>query len=313
MQRMQMMLTAPQLRNLNNQKSFQMSHHQLINGTGGTKHVELELTPEGHHRLFKNINAGKGHRFKPHEINGGSFFGTLKKIGNVAKSVIPKNIVKDAANFAINRTPLGNNPIASSLINAGVDKAYGNGLFSSIGKVLNKIPKDFTKNLINKGLDVAGVSNPILKGVVNAGVDGAYKATGGKLVKGSAESKARMAHLRSLKGKGIGSFLKNTVKSIKNNGIRGTASNLLTEGINKATGSQLGNSLQPLINQGINKGLDRLNVGVGINPCSCLVRDVKRKPYRSGKNYGGAIVASLGGLEGYNHGNNIHGGSFSSW
>jgi hypothetical protein len=302
----QMLLTSPQLRNLNKGKPFQMSHNQLINGTGN-KHVELHLSPDEHHRLMKNIQYGKGHRFKMDEIRGGSFLGSLGKVAKSVTKVIPKSVAQTAVDLALNTTPLGGTPIGNALGQTAVNSAYGSGF--NVGNFLKKnIPKNVVKDVINTGLSKVGANNPITQSLVNTGVNSAY---GGKLQKGSPEMKAKMAHLRSLrKGKGIGSIVKGVINNVKKNGIRKGVADSLVDGINSATGTKVGNVLQPLIHQGINKGLDKVNIGVGMNPCSQLTNEVKMKAYRKGGKRGGnIIVASLGGKSGYLNGN-IQGGSF---
>ena len=359
----QMLLTSPQLRNLNNGKAFQMSHHQLINGTGN-KHVELHLSPDEHHRLMKNIQYGKGHRFKMNEIRGGSFLGSLSKAAKSITKVIPKSVAQTGVDIALNSTPLGgtpignelgqtivnkaygnglfgdighaikkaipkniakdvintglstigaNNPITQSLVNTGVNSAYGHGLFSNIGNAIKKaVPKSVAKDIVKTGLQTVGLNNPIAQSLVNAGVNSAY--SGGKLKKGSLEMKARMAHLRSMrKGKGIGSFVKGIASNVKKSGIRNGLADSLIDGINSVSGTKLGNTLQPLIHQGINKGLDKVNVGVGINPCSQLTDEVRTKVYKTGRRRGNGIIGTIGGTSGFNHGNGLHGGSFASF
>ena len=92
-------LTAPQLRNFQNQKPFQLSHSQLSGNSKGNHAVEIHLNPPSLSKLLKNIQQGKGFRFSTNHIVGGSFLGSIaRSVGNHVKDAaigVGKEVVKD--------------------------------------------------------------------------------------------------------------------------------------------------------------------------------------------------------------------------
>ena len=92
-------LTAPQLRNFQNQKPFQLSHSQLSGNSKGNHAVEIHLNPPSLSKLLKNIQQGKGFRFSPNHIQGGSLLGDITRtVGHHVKDAaigVAKEVVKD--------------------------------------------------------------------------------------------------------------------------------------------------------------------------------------------------------------------------
>ena len=101
-------LTTPQLRNYQNQKPFQLSHSQLSGNSKGNHTVEIHLNPPSFTKLLKNMNQGKGFRFSPNHIQGGSFLGDIaRKVGHHAKD-IAIDVAKDAVKNKVKKmTGLG--------------------------------------------------------------------------------------------------------------------------------------------------------------------------------------------------------------
>ena len=108
-------LTAQQLRNFQNQKPFQLSHSQLSGNSKGNHTVEIHLNPPSLTKLLKNIQGGKGFRFSPNHIVGGSLLddiarktkNTFRDVGNHAKD-IAIDVAKDAVKSKVKKmTGLG--------------------------------------------------------------------------------------------------------------------------------------------------------------------------------------------------------------
>lgn len=113
MHSVRLILTDAQLRKMQSSTPFQLSHKQLSGGSQGKHEVTIQLPESDSRRLVSNVKNGKGFRFNPEKVKGGSVFGrrlknTFRKVKNTARDVgkfvvknVPKNLAKDAVNLAI--------------------------------------------------------------------------------------------------------------------------------------------------------------------------------------------------------------------
>ena len=138
MSSVKLILTDAQLRKMKNSSPFQLSHKQLSGQSTGKHEVTITL-PEGDtRRLVNNVQRGKGFRFDPKKIKGGATYwqrqarrtkNALRKIGKTAKDVgkfvtknVPKELVKDVANLAIDELDLPSE--SKGIVDKGIDLGY---------------------------------------------------------------------------------------------------------------------------------------------------------------------------------------------
>ena len=152
MSSVKLILTDAQLRKMKSSSPFQLSHKQLSGKSTGKHEITITLPESDSRRLISNIHKGKGFRFDPKKIEGGATYwqrqarrakNTLRKIGNTAKDVgkfvvknVPKEVVKEAADLAIDELELP--PESKKIVNKGIDLGYtsqgkGVGIVRSVG------------------------------------------------------------------------------------------------------------------------------------------------------------------------------------
>ena len=140
MKKVKLNLTTAQLRKHNKGLPFQLTHNQLTGSSTGKHVVELDIHENDAKRLLKNIKLKKGFRFKPPgaAVQGGATYwerqkrrakNTLRKVGNTARDVgkfvaknVPKSVVKDVANLAIDELELPDE--TKALVDKGIDYGY---------------------------------------------------------------------------------------------------------------------------------------------------------------------------------------------
>ena len=292
----QVFLTTAQKRNFEHGKAFQLSSSQLQETTG-KHHVEIYLSGPHYHKLMKNIKGHKGFRFTPEIVLGGSI---LSSLGKAAKSVgrfIAHNVSKDAVKSGLNglamvgSTALGHpelGALASHGINMAVDAGYGHHDKSvSMRDHAMNTARDIGNHYAPQAEQYAQHHHPHAYQAYQVGrqIHSDYKGyggrgmKGGKLKKGSAEMKEKMARLRSMRKGGdiLGNLRKafdpkqngvaktfNQAKSTVAPYIRPAITQGIAAGIDMMTGTPIGSVATPAISRAVNSGLDRANIGVGL-------------------------------------------------
>ena len=148
MSSVKLILTDAQMRKMKSSSPFQLSHKQLSGESTGKHELTIGLPESDARRLVGNIQKGKGFRFDPKKMEGGATYfqrqarrakNTLRKIGNTAKDVgkfvaknIPKDLVKEIANVAIDELDLP--PESKRIVDKGIDLGY-----KSQGKGMEKM------------------------------------------------------------------------------------------------------------------------------------------------------------------------------
>ena len=206
-------LTSKQHKNILKGKAVRVSHAQLTGEEFNV--VPINVDDAMFRKIQSSMRRGKGVQIKSAihplptieddassveggKVNWKKVGKTLTKVGNKVvaptieqvKKYVPQNVVKKGliagadtlltAGTAMTGIPMvGAIPVVNQGIDSGVDAAYKTD-FRKKG-ALKKFKNEFVKD---------------------AATDVAVKSlTGGRLAKGSEEAKARMAHLRSLRGK----------------------------------------------------------------------------------------------------------------
>ena len=125
---MKLILTDAQLKKMKASNPFQLSHKQLSGQSKGKHEVTLELPESDSRRLVSNVQQGKGFRFNPKKFLRQAR-NTAKKVGNVARKTgkfvvdnVPKDVVKDVANLAIDKLDLP--PETKTAVDKGIDIGY---------------------------------------------------------------------------------------------------------------------------------------------------------------------------------------------
>jgi hypothetical protein len=148
MSSVKLILTDAQMRKMKSSSPFQLSYKQLSGQSTGKHELTIGLPESDARRLVGNIQKGKGFRFNPKKMEGGATYfqrqarrakNTLRKIGNTAKDVgkfvaknIPKDLVKEIANVAIDELDLP--PESKRIVDKGIDLGY-----KSQGKGMEKM------------------------------------------------------------------------------------------------------------------------------------------------------------------------------
>lgn len=229
----------------------QISHAQM--GSGAGEHV-IMLHPGNAKKLMGAYTKGKGIRIMLHPeevehtvMHGRGFGKFVKKVGKVVKGVLTSPEMKELGKQV---TSMGADAVGTLVSQYSGDPAAGMALSASLKKASSaaidsgsykKGVKSIKKDAIDAG-EKAGlkvidkyIDDPELKSKAKDALLGAEKQAeaydpvkgyglyAGGLKKGSPEMAAKMAHLRSLKGQGVG---KKIVKGLKSAG-KHTASALL--------------------------------------------------------------------------------------
>ena len=128
MHSVKLILTDAQLKKMKSSNPFQLSHRQLSGQSEGKHEVTLELPESDSRRLVSNVQQGKGFRFNPKKFLRQAR-NTAKKVGNVARKTgkfvvdnVPKDVVKDVANLAIDKLELP--PETKTAVDKGIDIGY---------------------------------------------------------------------------------------------------------------------------------------------------------------------------------------------
>ena len=113
-EKIELNLTAAQLRKMKTGKPFQLSHVQLVEGTTLSRHeVEISVSANTAKKIRSALKRGKGFRFSPSLIEGGSLKSFMKSASNTVqkgaqfvasntgrvveagKSMVDKNMLKN--------------------------------------------------------------------------------------------------------------------------------------------------------------------------------------------------------------------------
>jgi hypothetical protein len=85
-EKIELNLTTAQLRKMRSGKPFQLSHVQLMEGTTSSRHeVEIAVSAHTAKKIRSALKRGKGFRFTPALIEGGSLKSFMKKASNVVQ------------------------------------------------------------------------------------------------------------------------------------------------------------------------------------------------------------------------------------
>ena len=190
-------LTTPQLRKFHRSQPFQLSHDQLIGNGLGHHEVELDLHPNHHRRIQSNIRGGRGFRFSPETIRGGSLLGSLKKgvmrTGQYIRKNVPKSALQTAVHKIADRANLGD--IGRYALDKGLDIGYSN----TSGADLKRQAIDFGKDFLQKKMEGRGFHRP-KKGSAEAKAWGERmkqlrmaKKNGGEMIEGGSTYAQRLA------------------------------------------------------------------------------------------------------------------------
>ena len=184
---------------------------------------------------MKNIQSGKGFRFTPKNVKGGSLMSVVKKIIPKDMAKMGLNAMADMAGLATTGTPIG--LMAMPLINNMVDHAYGDKSLKDLGNSALNSAKNYAVqqghqyaqqnypyayNMYNQAQNMnAGnfqqMANQYAQQHMSSNPYADFRGYSGRgLKKGSPEMKERMAKLRAMrKGKKDGEGLFRTIHSIK--------------------------------------------------------------------------------------------------
>lgn len=142
MHSVKLILTDAQLRKMQSLAPFQLSHNQLSGRSQGKHEVTIQLPESDSRRLVSNVKNGKGFRFHPNKISGGTTYrqrqarrarNTFRKVKNTARDVgkfvaknIPKDLAKDVVNLAIDELDVDDKykKVAKKGVERGIDKGY---------------------------------------------------------------------------------------------------------------------------------------------------------------------------------------------
>lgn len=222
---LEIILTKHQYKKHLDNKPFQVSYNQLTGDpklkTGVKKkdgsYVELEVNGNTYRKLQNAVRKQRGFRFQPHQIMGGSIFGSVK---GLLKNKAVRNIAKQGISMAASKIgsmtgQQGLADMAAGYANSQIDQQSGEG-FGSFIKGLKKVAKSpIVGQIVKTALPVAtsflpaplqGIATPLIEqGLQEGGVN----TTGsglrrGRFQKGSREAKEHMAKLRAMRqGKGF--------------------------------------------------------------------------------------------------------------
>jgi hypothetical protein len=148
-EKIELNLTAAQLRKMKTGKPFQLSHVQLMEGTTSSRHeVEISVSAQTAKKIRSALKRGKGFRFSPSLIEGGSLKSFMKSASNTVqkgaqfvasnagrvveagKSMVDKNMLKNKLDEIATGVSLYNpslTPVArgvSNIAKRGVDALY---------------------------------------------------------------------------------------------------------------------------------------------------------------------------------------------
>ena len=148
-EKIELNLTTAQLRKMKTGKPFQLTHVQLMEGTTSSRHeVEISVSVQTAKKIRSALKRGKGFRFNPSLIEGGSLKSFLKKATNTVqkgahfvstnagkiveagKSMVDKDMLKNKLDEIATGVSLYNpslSPVAvgaSQIAKRGVDALY---------------------------------------------------------------------------------------------------------------------------------------------------------------------------------------------
>ena len=148
-EKIELNLTTAQLRKMKTGKPFQLSHVQLMEGTTSSRHeVEISVSANTAKKIRSALKRGKGFRFSPSLIEGGSLKSFMKSASNTVqkgaqfvstnagraveagKSMMDKNMLKNKLDEIATGVSLYNpslTPVArgvSNIAKRGVDALY---------------------------------------------------------------------------------------------------------------------------------------------------------------------------------------------
>ena len=211
-------LTTPQLRKFHRSQPFQLSHDQLMGHGVGQHEVELDLHPSHHKRIQSNIRGGKGFRFSPETIRGGSLLGSLKKgvmrTGQYIRKNVPKSALQTAVHRIADRANLGD--MGRYALDKGLDIGYS----ATPGADLKRQAIDFAKDTLQKKLEGRGFQRP-KKGSAEAKAWGQRmkqlrmaKQTGGEMIEGGSTYAQRLARRTRNTFKPVGEALRKVGQTV---------------------------------------------------------------------------------------------------
>ena len=170
-----------------NRQSFQLSHDQLVNGSGD-HHVILHMHNKHHKQLEKAHRERKGFRFSPDKVAGGSIRDYFKKAKNALHSVgVTDNMMRSAGNSAVNQAEL-----------------YANQ--HGVAPIISHTVADYAHNRINGGR--------LYDRHEHEHEHEHRHSKGGKLQKGSIEAKEHMKRLREMRKSKGGKINMHLLKSV---------------------------------------------------------------------------------------------------
>ena len=245
MEAVELNLKHPQHLKLAKGHPFQLSHEDLKGAQSNTRphRVRFHLVKKEHKRLMRNIRAGKGHRFQPEDIHileGDGILSSLKKgvrkAADFVKKHVPKRVVERYMDYGITQlADMSGHPelaqvgraIGNKILDAGYGANDSKAFQTQARDIIFNDSKDYAIGRLNDYIDTK--TTPVQGGNI----------------------------LNDLKrfGRKVKKFIpiRDIIKTSAGVALAGMTENPLLAGV-----------AQPLINRGVDSGLDRANIGIGL-------------------------------------------------